>query len=157
HGRAVFRARRHHAVAPARPGRRTAARSHGPAGYPRSVGSAAARRSHPCPGRQARTAGRTHPTGRRHTALAARSGGAGRPRRSAGSPDGGSGRMKYLRPVIILAGLIAVWQIVVWTSGVQPFILPAPARVLQTLIERFDIIWPHAQVTALEIALGILT
>jgi len=64
--------------------------------------------------------------------------------------------MKTLRPFIVLAGLIAIWQIVVWATGAPPFILPAPMQVARTLAERFDIIWPHAQITALEIVLGII-
>ena len=63
--------------------------------------------------------------------------------------------MTAVRPLIVLIGLIVIWQIIVSVSGVQPFILPAPGRVAQTLIERFDIIWPHALITALEILLGI--
>jgi putative hydroxymethylpyrimidine transport system permease protein len=64
--------------------------------------------------------------------------------------------MKTLRPLIVLAGLVAIWQIVVWMTGAPFFILPAPMRVAQTLVERFDVIWPHAQITALEIVLGIV-
>jgi putative hydroxymethylpyrimidine transport system permease protein len=64
--------------------------------------------------------------------------------------------VKTLRPLIVLAGLIAIWQIVVWVTDAPFFILPAPMRVARTLVERFDIIWPHAQITALEIVLGIV-
>lgn len=64
--------------------------------------------------------------------------------------------MRSIRPLIVLIGLIAVWQIVVWASGVPPFILPPPDKVAQTLVERFDVIWPHAQITALEVVLGIV-
>ncbi len=65
--------------------------------------------------------------------------------------------MKFARPVIVLIGLIVVWQIVVTLTGVQPFILPPPMKVAETLVHRFDVIWPHAQITALEIVLGIVT
>lgn len=64
--------------------------------------------------------------------------------------------MKFARPLIVLIGLIVIWQIVVSVSGVQPFILPPPLKVAETLVQRFDIIWPHAQITALEIVLGIV-
>ncbi len=64
--------------------------------------------------------------------------------------------MTVARPLIVLLGLVAVWQLIVTLSGVQPFILPAPLRVAETLFERFDVIWPHAQITALEIVLGIV-
>lgn len=64
--------------------------------------------------------------------------------------------MRILRSLLVLIGLIAIWQAVVWLTEAPFFILPSPARVAQTLVERFDVIWPHAQITALEIVLGIV-
>lgn len=64
--------------------------------------------------------------------------------------------MKFARPLIVLIGLVIIWHIVVSASGVQPFILPPPLKVAETLVQRFDVIWPHAQITALEIVLGIV-
>jgi len=63
--------------------------------------------------------------------------------------------MSYGRPLIILAGLIAVWQLVVWSTGVPPFILPPPLSVGEALVLRADVIWPHALTTALEILIGL--
>ena len=52
--------------------------------------------------------------------------------------------MRWLRPLIIMACLLAVWQVIVWVTGVQPFILPGPGAVLVTLAERYDTILSHA-------------
>ncbi len=64
--------------------------------------------------------------------------------------------MKFLRPLIVFAGLLAVWQAVVSVFGVAPFILPAPLDVLTTAIARADVLAGHAKITILEIFLGLL-
>ena len=64
--------------------------------------------------------------------------------------------MKYLRPLIVFAGLLIVWQAVVYVFAVAPFILPAPLDVLKTAIARADVLAGHAWITILEIFLGLL-
>ncbi|NQV57031.1 MAG: ABC transporter permease [Rhodospirillales bacterium] len=63
--------------------------------------------------------------------------------------------MNMLRPLIIFAGLLLVWQAIVWLSGTPPFILPGPALVADALAARIDVILPHAGVTLVEIVLGL--
>lgn len=63
--------------------------------------------------------------------------------------------MALLRPVLIAAGLVALWQAIVSLSGVEPFILPGPARVAETLLARWSAILPHAWITLAEILLGL--
>ena len=63
--------------------------------------------------------------------------------------------MKYLRPLIIFLGLIAVWQIVVLATEAPHYILPGPARVARALAERWPELLGHAGVTVLEILLGL--
>ena len=63
--------------------------------------------------------------------------------------------MTFARPLIVLAGLVVVWQLVVWLTGLPPFILPSPAKVAQALVERADVIGPHALTTLIEILLGL--
>jgi putative hydroxymethylpyrimidine transport system permease protein len=58
--------------------------------------------------------------------------------------------------LIAASGLLLLWQGFVWASGVPPFLLPAPLRVAEALVARFDIIAGHALVTATEILLGLL-
>ena len=43
---------------------------------------------------------------------------------------------RIVRPAVILAGLIAVWQAVVWATGAPPFILPGPVLVAAALESR---------------------
>ncbi len=64
--------------------------------------------------------------------------------------------MIVLRPLIIFAGLIFIWQTIVWFSGAPPFILPSPFRVGYALAGQFDIILPHAAVTLAEILMGLI-
>ena len=47
--------------------------------------------------------------------------------------------MTVLRPLLIAAGLIAIWQSVIVITGVQFFILPSPARVASALVDRHDV------------------
>jgi putative hydroxymethylpyrimidine transport system permease protein len=63
--------------------------------------------------------------------------------------------MRWLRPLIIAAVLLLLWQIVVWVTQVQPFILPGPVSVLITLVTRVDVILGHAWITGLEVILGL--
>jgi len=64
--------------------------------------------------------------------------------------------MRFLRPLIIIAGLVLLWQIIVWLSGAPHFILPAPVRVAEAWWTHHGTILGHAGTTLLEIALGLL-
>ena len=64
--------------------------------------------------------------------------------------------MRFVRPLIVFLGLLGLWQVVVWLFDVAPFILPAPVDVLTTAIARADVLAGHAQVTILEIFLGLI-
>jgi len=64
--------------------------------------------------------------------------------------------MSYLRPLIVFAGLLVVWQGVVSAFAVAPFILPPPLAVLETAIARADILAGHASITIAEIFLGLI-
>lgn len=63
---------------------------------------------------------------------------------------------RLLRPVTIAAGLVALWQAVVWVTAAPPYILPGPARVVAAWIDRSPIILRHAGITLSEIVLGLL-
>ena len=64
--------------------------------------------------------------------------------------------MSLLRGLVILAGLLALWQAVVWLSGIAPFLLPSPAAVLATLVEQAGPLAGHGLVTLAEILLGLV-
>ena len=49
--------------------------------------------------------------------------------------------MRFSRPVVIVAGLVLLWQIIVWLSGAPHFILPAPVSVAEAW-------WAHRMVCA---------
>ena len=60
------------------------------------------------------------------------------------------------RPLTIAAGLVALWQAVVWATAAPPYILPGPASVVTVWIERAPILLHHAGITITEILLGLL-
>ncbi|MGE0735472.1 MAG: ABC transporter permease [Alphaproteobacteria bacterium] len=64
--------------------------------------------------------------------------------------------MNVVRAVVIVAGLILIWQIVIWATAMPPFMLPTPWRVAETMVERWDTLAFHAGHTILEIILGLL-
>ena len=64
--------------------------------------------------------------------------------------------MTILRPILVFAGLLMAWSLLVRITGVETFILPGPERVAVALIERWALLLDHALVTAAEILLGLL-
>jgi len=62
---------------------------------------------------------------------------------------------RFARPLAIVAGLVALWQAVVWATAAPPYILPDPARVIAAWVERRDIVLHHAGITVLEILVGL--
>ena len=63
--------------------------------------------------------------------------------------------MTLLRPLLVFLGLLLAWQALVWVTEIQPFLLPGPLRVLETLVTRLPLLLHHAGVTLLEILLGL--
>jgi len=64
--------------------------------------------------------------------------------------------MSFLRILLIAIGLMLIWQVVVWLSGVPPFILPDPLRVISAAIEHCGTLFHHAITTVIEIVLGLV-
>lgn len=64
--------------------------------------------------------------------------------------------MSNPRPLLVLAGLLLLWQGLVWLTGVPRFLLPPPWLVGQTLLHAAPLLAHHALVTLLEILLGLL-
>jgi putative hydroxymethylpyrimidine transport system permease protein len=60
-----------------------------------------------------------------------------------------------MRPLLILAGLCAVWEVLVRVTGVPHYILPGPQRVAAALVANGAILAEHAATTLLEIVLGM--
>lgn len=64
--------------------------------------------------------------------------------------------MSLLRPLIVLSGLVALWQILVWWSGVPPYLLPGPDLVIAAWFAHAGLIAGHALVTFAEILIGLV-
>ena len=64
--------------------------------------------------------------------------------------------MSNPRPLLVLAGLLLLWQAVVWLTGVPRFLLPPPWLVGQALLDSAELLADHALITLLEILLGLL-
>lgn len=60
----------------------------------------------------------------------------------------------WVRPLVIIAGILVVWQGIVTATSIPPYILPAPPAVLEALHGRFFLIVENAAVTVLEIVAG---
>jgi putative hydroxymethylpyrimidine transport system permease protein len=58
--------------------------------------------------------------------------------------------------VLSAAFAVGLWQAVVSLTGVPPFILPSPAKVLDTLIGSRELIAGHAVITMTEVVLGLI-
>jgi putative hydroxymethylpyrimidine transport system permease protein len=64
--------------------------------------------------------------------------------------------IQRLRPLIIIIGLLALWQAIVTLGDLPRFMLPGPLLVLDQIIARWDILAANAWVTLSEIVLGLI-
>lgn len=60
-----------------------------------------------------------------------------------------------IRALIALGFALALWQLVVWVSGVPRFILPGPLRVGAALWDNAALLWEHARFTAVNLLAGL--
>jgi len=60
-----------------------------------------------------------------------------------------------LRPLILAAGLVLLWQLLVSLTGVPPYILPGPAPVARALVSHLPLLAGHLGTTLAEILLGL--
>jgi len=63
--------------------------------------------------------------------------------------------MAWLRGIVVIAGLVAVWQAVVSVTGVPEFILPPPLDVARALVADAPLLAAHAGITLAEILIGL--
>lgn len=64
--------------------------------------------------------------------------------------------VRFLRPLITLAVLLAAWQALVWVAGLPRFILPGPLAVADALYRHAGLLAQHAATTLTEILAGLL-
>jgi putative hydroxymethylpyrimidine transport system permease protein len=55
-----------------------------------------------------------------------------------------------------MIGLLGAWEVLVWATGVPPYILPPPSRVAAVLAGRLDLLLEQAAWTATEMLLGLI-
>lgn len=55
-----------------------------------------------------------------------------------------------------IAGALVLWQALVWATGVPPFILPGPVKVVTALLDNATLVAENTAITAFEIALGFV-
>ncbi len=63
--------------------------------------------------------------------------------------------MRWRTPLLATAFALAGWQVLVWVTGVQHFILPGPIRVGQAMLKHWESLAEHGLVTLLEVVLGL--
>jgi putative hydroxymethylpyrimidine transport system permease protein len=65
--------------------------------------------------------------------------------------------MKYIiRFIIICAGLLLLWQSLVWFLQIPDYLLPSPLQVFSVLLEQYELILRQALPTLTETLLGFL-
>lgn len=64
--------------------------------------------------------------------------------------------MIFIRPIVILFGLVLIWQTIVLVTGVPVYILPGPISVAKAALSHVDPLCEHAMTTLLEIIAGLL-
>lgn len=64
--------------------------------------------------------------------------------------------MAALRLIVLAAGLIGLWQLLVLATQVPPYILPGPLPVAQALIDHGPLLLKHLKTTTFEIIAGLL-
>ncbi len=64
--------------------------------------------------------------------------------------------MAALRLIVLAAGLIGLWQLLVLATQVPPYILPGPLPVAQALIDHGPLLLKHLKTTTVEIIAGLL-
>lgn len=64
--------------------------------------------------------------------------------------------MSLVRAMFIAAGLILVWQVIIMTTGVPPYILPDPLSVVRAAYTHSGSLLDHALTTLFEIVSGLV-
>ena len=78
------------------------------------------------------------------------------PRNAAAPRAGASRARRVLTPLLTVAGLLVVWELVVDLGIIPNFLLPTPVQVVQALVSDFSLIVSHAATTLVETAIGLL-
>ncbi len=63
---------------------------------------------------------------------------------------------KIIRFIIITLVLTILWQAMIWIFELPKYLLPTPLQVLQTLVNRYELLLQNSWITLLEIIVGLL-
>lgn len=63
--------------------------------------------------------------------------------------------IRQLSPVIVIVALLVIWEVVVRVFALPVYLLPAPSKILETMIEDFPTLIYHSGVTVLEALIGM--
>ncbi len=61
-----------------------------------------------------------------------------------------------IKPLVIFAGLLLLWQLLVTVLKIPTYILPDPADVFARMTEDADLLWEHTLVTMAEMLMGLV-
>jgi NitT/TauT family transport system permease protein len=64
--------------------------------------------------------------------------------------------LRIALPVIVLALVLLIWEMVVRIGNIPPYVLPAPGLILQTLVSDWSLLWQSLLVTLLTTVEGFL-
>jgi ABC-type nitrate/sulfonate/bicarbonate transport system permease component len=68
---------------------------------------------------------------------------------------GGRAMFEYLPAAVLLAALVAIWELWVRLRDTRPYILPAPSRIWSAFMETRDVLPDHTWTTVSEALLGL--
>ena len=61
----------------------------------------------------------------------------------------------YGPPIILILGLLVLWEVLVTWQAVPPWILPAPSQIIQAMWQNADLLLPHVLQTMKQVLLGL--
>jgi NitT/TauT family transport system permease protein len=63
--------------------------------------------------------------------------------------SGQASPLRFLLPILVLAGGIAAWELAVRLNDIQPYVLPGPWLIVRTLVADWGVLWDSLLVTLL--------
>src|SRR5215475_9514604 len=72
------------------------------------------------------------------------------------SKNGQASAWRILLPILVLVLGLVAWELVVRLNDIQPYVLPGPWLVLQTLVTDWDVLWQSLLVTLLTTLEGFI-
>lgn len=64
--------------------------------------------------------------------------------------------LPLLKPVLVVLGLLVIWETIVVLFSMPDYILPGPRAVLISMYDNASLLWEHTLVTLTEMLLGLV-